>query len=96
MDPGLLGLPWVVWAVVAFAVAAIFTFVTPRSVGASGLGYFVLRWFHAFVWVLLGLSALVRGFVSNGVQAADLVAQLGLVVYLVYLVTFVRAGRCQG
>jgi hypothetical protein len=91
MTRGLLGLPWVVWAGLAFAVAAVFVVVAPRAAGTSGLHHLVLRWFHPLTWVLLGTSALVRGFSGGAAPpAADLVAQVALVVYLAYLVTFIR------
>jgi hypothetical protein len=91
MSSGPLGLPWLAWAGSAWAVAAVFTFVVPRSAGATGLQYVILRWFHALVWTLLGLSALLRELLPSNAQPADLVAQIALPVYLTYLVTFVRA-----
>jgi hypothetical protein len=94
MTRGLFGLPWVVWAALAFVVAAVFTFVAPGSAGTSGLEYVVLRWFHPLTWVLLGSSALIRGFATGGARSsADHVARLALVVYLVYLVTFVVSSQ---
>ncbi|HEV2774928.1 MAG TPA: hypothetical protein VGV90_04990 [Solirubrobacteraceae bacterium] len=91
MSSGPLGLPWLLWAGVAWVVATVFAFVVPRSAGATGLQYVILRWFHALVWTLLGLSALARELVPARGQLADLIAQLALAVYLAYLVTFVRA-----
>jgi hypothetical protein len=80
----------VVWAGLAFVVAAIFAFVAPGSAGTTGLRYLVLRWFHPVTWALLGSSALIRAFATGDPgPSADLVAQLALVVYLVFLVTFV-------
>jgi hypothetical protein len=90
MTRGLLGLPWVVWAGLAFVVAVVFVFVAPRAAGTTGLHHLVLRSFHPLTWVLLGTSALLRGFSEAATPAADRVAQLALVVYLVYLVTFIR------
>ena len=43
MTRGLFGLPWVVWAALAFVVAAVFAFVAPGSAGTTGLQYVVLR-----------------------------------------------------
>lgn len=94
MTRGLFGLPWVVWAALAFVVAAVFAFVAPGSAGTTGLHYVVLRWFHPLTWVLLGSSALIRGFATEGARsAADLVAQLALVLYVIFLVTFVVTSR---
>jgi hypothetical protein len=90
MTRGLWGLPWVVWAGLAYVVAAVFAFVAPGSAGTTGLQYVILRWFHPLTWLLLGSSALIRGFAAGGAAAAaDRVAQLALVVYVVFLVTFV-------
>jgi hypothetical protein len=94
MTRGILGVPWVVWAVVTFAVAAVFTVVAPGSAGTTGLRYIVLRWFHPLAWVLLGSSALILGLVTGGARAAaEPVAQIALVVYLAFLLTFVVARR---
>ncbi len=96
MTRGLFDLPWVVWAALAFVVAAVFAFVAPGSAGTTGLRYMVLRWFHPLAWVLLGSSALIRGFTTGGARsAADPAAQLGLVVYLAFLFTFVVTRRRQ-
>ena len=96
MSRGLFGLPWVVWAALAFMVAAVFVFVAPGSAGTTGLQYVVLRWFHPLTWALLGSSALIRGFAAGGARsAADPLAQLALVVYLIFLVTFVVTTRRQ-
>jgi hypothetical protein len=96
MARGLFEVPWVAWAALAFGVAAVFAFVAPGSAGTTGLRYLVLRWFHPLAWVLLGASALVRGFATGGAgSAADPVAQLALVVYLAFLVTFVVTRRRQ-
>jgi hypothetical protein len=45
MTRGLFDLPWVVWAALAFVVAAVFASVAPGSAGTTGLRYIVLRWF---------------------------------------------------
>ncbi len=75
----------------AFGVAVVFVFVVPHSADATGLEYVVLRWFHSLVWVLLGLAALARQFLPTNERVAGAVAQLALVVYVAYLITFVRA-----
>jgi len=91
MSRGLIGIPWLVCATAAFVVAIIFTFVVPRSAGTTGLEYLVLRWFHPLVWVLLGLAALAHQFLPTSERLPDAGAQFALVVYVVYLITFVRA-----
>ena len=91
MSGGLLGIPWIVCATGAFVVAIVFVFVVPRSADTTGLEYLVLRWFHSLVWVLLGLAALAAQFLPSNERLAGAFAQLALVVYVVYLITFVRA-----
>ncbi len=91
MSRGLIGIPWLACATAAFVVAIVFVFVVPRSADVTGPEYLVLRWFHALVWVLLGLAALARQFLPTNERLAGAVAQLALVVYVVYLITFVRA-----
>lgn len=90
MEPGLLTFPWAGWAVLAFMVAGLFALIVPGADEASGIAYVVLRWFHALVWVLLGLSALVRGFLPDNTLLADILAWLALALFVVYLVTLVR------
>ena len=92
MSGGLLGIPWIVCATAAFVVAIVFVFVVQRSADAAGLEYLVLRWFHSLVWVLLGLAALAARFLPSNERLAGAFAQIALVVYVVYLITFVRAG----
>ncbi len=92
MSTGLVGVPWLVCAVVAFGGAAVFSFVTPGSSVATGLQYVVVRWLHALAWLMLGLAALARGLLlAQG--SAERVAQIALGVYGGYLFTFTRAQR---
>ncbi len=58
-----------------------------------GFEHVVLRWFHALVWALLGLSALMRGYVNDATTLADTVAGAALTLYVVYVVTLARARR---
>ena len=93
MAPGPLDLPWALWASFAFAVAALFAFVAPGSSGTTGLRFVVLRWFHPLTWLLLALSAVMRGSLVDAARPADLVAQLALIMYVLFLLTFLRARR---
>jgi hypothetical protein len=88
---GPLGIPWLVCAALAFSLATLFAFVVPRSAGANGLQYVVLRCFHALVWLLLGLAALARELSPGNEQLAERLAQIALAGYGVYLFTFTRA-----
>jgi len=90
MSSGPLDLPWLAWAGLAWGVALIFTLVVPRAAGTTGVQYVILRWFHALVWLLLGASALVRGFWREEAQLADFMALTALAVYITFLATYVR------
>jgi hypothetical protein len=77
--------------------AAIYLRVWPRAraTGVRGLRYWVLRWFHSLVWVLLGAAVWVRA--QSGQQAyvaAGVLAVLGLVTYVVFLIAvYVKSPR---
>jgi hypothetical protein len=88
----ILGIPYAVWGFAALAMAVVWTLIWPRkkSVKPNSLAYFILRWFHALVWLFLAAAALIAGFDILGGQAtAQLVAFLGLITYLVFMATVV-------
>ena len=95
MDTTFLGLPWTVYGVLALAVAAIYLVVglRPRTArGASRPAWrgFVLRWFHALIWVLLALSCFIRAaLLPGGTIAANVSALLALLLYVIFLGTLV-------
>ena len=93
MRSGFLGLPWLLWAGLAFLVAVVFTFVWPsdRVTVAGSWRFFLLRWAHALVWVLLAISFALRGFGIKG--AADTTGLLALLTYLAFMATFVTSQR---
>lgn len=92
---GFLGFSWWLWAAIGAAVVAlVYVFIVPNSekgLATTGLQFFILRWFHSIVWVLLGISCLMR-LSSNEtlLNWANPVGALGGIVYLVYIVTFAR------
>ncbi len=91
MNTGWFNLPWWVWGVLCLAVALIYTFVWPQSKVMPDVvawRYFILRWGHALVWVILATSFFVRGAIGG---AANLVALAGLVVYGVFMALFVSS-----
>jgi hypothetical protein len=73
-------------------VAAIYLAVWPRPSRASGAlarppwRQFVLRWFHALVWVLLALSCFIQAsqIAGSGVVGGVLAVLAGL-MYLIYM-----------
>ena len=95
MRPGFLGLPWLLWAGLALVVAVIFTLVWPsdRVAVAGGWRFFLLRWAHALVWVLLAVSFAFRGFGIKG--AADGAGLLALLTYLAFMAAFVTGQKAS-
>ncbi len=80
MTPTLFGIPFYLWGVVCLGVAA--------------WRQFILRWFHALVWVLLAGACFARAigwasapFWSNRLGLA------GLAAYLIFLTTFAMGRR---
>ena len=86
----LLGIPLTIWGIVCLVVAVIWVFVWPsnKRVEANSLSYFILRWFHALVWLFLAAAAFIAGFDSlGGVHTARFVALVALLTYLVFMAT---------
>ncbi len=92
---GFLGIAWLIWSCVALGIAILFAIIAPSKETqrrTTGLRFFVLRWFHSIVWLLLALSFFLRGANLPGTtSAADLVALLALAAYLVFIANlFIR------
>jgi hypothetical protein len=88
----LLGIPLAIWGIVCLVVAVIWVFVWPsnKRVAPNGLPHFILRWFHALVWLFLATAAFIAGFdILGGANTAQLVALLALLTYLVFMATLV-------
>jgi hypothetical protein len=94
-----LGVPWVLWGLLALLVAGAYSVVWPRS-RADGSRqahplwrHFVLRGSHPLVWVLLALSCFVRADLPpRGSQTATLAALLALAAYAGFLVALALVG----
>ncbi len=86
----MLGIPLVIWGLLALALAAVWVFVWPaeQAVGAGAAQYFVLRWFHAIVWLLLAAAAFAAA-VPRGARMAQLFGWMALAVYVSFLVVMV-------
>jgi hypothetical protein len=79
------GIPWIVLALVALAVAVVFA-VVDLSAGATGLRYVVVRYFHSLVWLLLAIAALAVSRVTPlPAEWAGLIGAAGGVAYIVFL-----------
>jgi hypothetical protein len=84
--------PPLAWAGGCALLALLYCFAWPRRKAeglAFGLRYFVLRWFHALVWALLGASlalhALPGGAAGTARAVAKLLAVLALPTYVAFL-----------
>lgn len=88
MIRGFLNLPWFVWAAIALAVAVTYTFVWPQKtvVAAEGFRFFIIRWGHALVWVLLTINFVLRGISPSLNGIANLIALAGAIVYFLFMV----------
>ena len=90
MVKGFLNLPWFLWAALALIVAMIYSFVWPHKAATTGFSFFILRWGHALTWILLTINFLLRGIDPGLNGAANLIAVVGGLVYVLFLVmTFV-------
>lgn len=91
MNNTFLGISFFVWGGVCLVVAAIWAIFSPSRAVSSAGAYFILRWFHSLVWLLLALSCFVRGF-SPGAGLANLLALAALGMYVVFIATLTRGG----
>jgi len=93
MIPGFLNLPWLAWAGLSLLVAIIYSFVWPKKVvtETTGLRYFIVRWGHALVWILLAINFVLRGISPSLNGAANFVAMAGGLMYVTFLaMTFTK------
>ena len=61
-----------------------------KRVETNSLPHFILRWFHALVWLFLAAAAIIAGFdILGGANTARFVALLALLTYLVFMATLV-------
>lgn len=89
-----LGIPAIYWGILCLVLTIVWVFVWPvdRAQAAEGLRYFILRWFHALVWLLLSLAAFAVGLNRlGGAPTARYLALASLAVYLVFLLTFITS-----
>jgi hypothetical protein len=100
MIAALLGVPLLIWGCLCLLVAGIYLIYCPgfRGAGRPGAGRawrrVVLRWFHPLVWLLLGLSCFIwGGYIAGGAAVANILAVASLVIYVIFMLTFVRERR---
>ncbi|MBL8051668.1 MAG: hypothetical protein JNM46_10645, partial [Anaerolineales bacterium] len=83
-----LNLPWFAWAGLALAIAIAYSFfgIPKEAETATGFRFFILRWGHALVWVLLTTNFVLRGISPNLNGIANLIAGAGGMMYLLFMV----------
>lgn len=90
------GIPWSVLALIAVIVMAVYL-VLDTSHGASGLSWFVLRWFHSVCWLFLALAALAMAKLTPiPSDWATPLAIAGGVTYAVFMATSLMSGTLSG
>lgn len=89
MIKGFLNLPWLLWAGIAFIIAVIYTFVWPHKAAAEaeGFRFFILRWGHALVWILLTINLLLRGVDPSYDSVANWLGLVAGLIYILFVVT---------
>jgi hypothetical protein len=88
----LFGIPYIQLGIAALVMTVLWVFIWPRkeSVQPNSLPHFILRWFHALVWLLLAAAAIIASSdIFGGGNTAQLVAFLGLIIYLIFITTVV-------
>ena len=91
-----LGLPLPLWGAFALVLTVVWLWFWPsdRVALPGSLTYFILRWFHALVWLLLAVAAFCASFpLLGGVRTAKPIAFLALIVYLIFMFTFVMSKK---
>ena len=92
MIKGFLNIPYFAWSVLALILAVIWIYVWPHQTvtATTGFRYFAIRWGHALTWLLLAVSFFLRGISPSFNGMANLIALMGGIVYLLFmLMTFV-------
>lgn len=100
MNNGWFNIPWFYYGIACVLIASaylIFPVAPHKDFRWNSLPiwkYFVLRWLHSMVWILLFLAGMylqVNGL--NGEVNAKLIALAGFFCYVIYLLVFIWAKR---
>jgi len=92
MSKGFLNLPWFAWAGISILVAVFYYFVWPQKAvtASSGFRFLMIRYAHTLTWALLAINFLFRGLSPSFNGSANLIAAVGGLVYLLFMVmTFI-------
>jgi hypothetical protein len=82
---------WLIFGLMALCIAGLYAVFVPkkdRVMAAVGWRFFVVRWVHSLIWIVLALSFFLRA--TPLAAYADPVALLGGILYVVFIVVFVR------
>lgn len=83
----ILGVPWTLLMALGLGIAVIYL-VMDTSTGATGLRWWILRWFHSLCWLLLAAAALAKAQISPLPREwAGGLGVAGGLVYAVFIVT---------
>jgi len=85
-----LGIPSVVWSMLALVIAAIFVYVWPSDKvpgDTTSIRYLILRWGHTLVWVLIAGFIFLRSV--GATSLASLLGGLAGITYLAFIATLV-------
>ena len=98
MTPTLFGIPFYLWGVVCLGVAAIYTATWPKpkpdAPARPAWRQFILRWFHALVWVLLAGACFAKAIgLTPAPFWSNMLGLAGLAAYLIFLTTFTMDRR---
>lgn len=93
MNATFLGLPLPIWSAICLAVGVVYLFLWPKPGDRERdrFTHIVLRWFHAAVWLLLAVAALLAAAGSETIAAVAIL--VGVLMYVIFLVTMVRDQR---
>ena len=84
----ILGIPYLVWGIGGLALAVLWIFVWPQKteVPKTSPHYFILRWFHSLVWLLLSSAGFLSYFnILGGRNTAQTMSLLALIAYLIFM-----------
>lgn len=59
-----IGVPLWVWGCACLLLSIVWIFLWPQNAvsASSGVRFFIIRWFHALVWLVLAVAAFIAGF----------------------------------
>lgn len=86
---------WLILAIVAVIIALLYAFVIPNSKltpDLTAIQYFILRWLHSIVWVLLAIMFLIRAqLVPLSISIGNIIGYASLACYIIFMATLALA-----